>query len=506
MDHQNIKMENILHEIFDCLSNGNSCNHLEDGEILDEEYDTEVGESTERNTELKVSKENCLEEVAIQKIVEAVNEEDILCVGRGTNNPDLSNFHDSENKVDEDLEDGEILDEEYDTDLSQLAESSKRNAKLKKSKKNCLGEGAKQKKIEYSWDMDQRHQQSSHRQLIHAPLHNNFSGFNNNRSRNRISLNKRVITKRDLSYQRDDDRGRKRLKVDQNDYDNKKTNEEERCTFVHRELTCKYHTGMKCHSGIDCRFSHSKLNEEQHRKILKNNLEKKPLLSMQTYDQPFFDDISDDDEFHGKSQFFQFSQITYCGLVIDEENFQNDVKDQLLPEKQNEPLNNNGNSYKSEVDDDLKDGVVFNEKDNTNKTKSSEYNTKTKESKEHCLTKEKKYFMLPCEVSVRDYSDIPLTMGVDDPRLRNNILAAKDPRPIQNFTIQGPLLLTPNPLQPSPVDIDMRQMLPPTMTYPQTMAILNDSRRKPHVPRDPRLQRRRFDVDQRLNNLQFFLN
>ncbi|KAE9530762.1 hypothetical protein AGLY_011224 [Aphis glycines] len=502
MDHQNIKMENILHEIFDCLSNGNSWKNevdddLEDGEILDDEYDTEVCESIERNTELKASKENCLEEIAKQKIVEAVNEEETLCVGIETKNPNLSNFHDSENKVDEDLEDGEILDEEYDTDLSQLAESSK---------KNCLGDGAKQKKFEHSWDMDQRHQQSSHGQIIHAPLHNNFSGFNNNRSRNRISLNKKVITKRDLSYQRDDDRGRKRLKVDQNDDDNKKTNKEERCTFVHRELTCKYHTGMKCHSGIDCRFSHSKLDEKEKRNILKNNLEKKPLLSMQTYDQPFFDDISDDDEFHGKSQFFQFSQITYCGLVIDEENFQNDVKDQLLPEKQNEPLNNNGNSCESEVDDDLKDREVFDEKDNTNKTKSSEHNTKTKESKEHCLTKEKKYFMLPCEVSVRDYSDIPLTMGVDDPRLRNTILAAKDPRPIQNFTIQGPLLQTPNPLQPSPVDIDMRQMLPPTMTYPQTMAILNDSRRKPHVPRDPRLQRRRFDVDQRLNNLQLFLN
>ncbi|XP_050066823.1 uncharacterized protein LOC126555888 [Aphis gossypii] len=478
MDHQNIKMENILH---DCKHEVND--DLEDGEILDEEYDTEVGESTERNSELKASKENCLEEIAKQKIVEAVNEEEILCVGRGINNPHLSNFHDNENKVNEDLEDGEILDEEYDTDLSQLAESSK---------KNCLGEGAKQKKFEHSWDMDQRHQQSSHRQIIHAPLHNNFSGFNNNRSRNRISLNKKVITKRDLSYQRDDDRGRKRLKVDQNDDDNKKTNEEERCTFVHRELTCKYHTGMKCHSGIDCRFSHSKFDEKEKRKILKNNLEEKPLLSVQTYDQPFFDDLSDEDEFHG--------------LVIDEENFQNDVKDQLLPEKQKEPLNNNGNGCKSEVDDDLKDGEVFNEKDNTNKTKSSEHNTKTKEFKEHCLIKEKKYFMLPCEVSVRDYSDIPLTMGVDDPRLRNNILAAKDPRPIQNATIQGPLLQTPNLPQPSPVDIDMRQMLPPTMTYSQTMAILNDSRRKPHVPRDPRLQRRRFDVDQRLNNLQLFLN
>jgi len=45
------------------------------------------------------------------------------------------------------------LDEEYDTDLSQLAESSERNTDLKPSKKNCLGEGAKQKKFEHSWDM-----------------------------------------------------------------------------------------------------------------------------------------------------------------------------------------------------------------------------------------------------------------------------------------------------------------------------------------------------------------
>lgn len=382
------------------------------------------------------------------------------------------------------------MDEEYDTEI---VESTAQNTELKASKtKNCLGESAKQKDFEHSWDM--RPQQSSHQQIMHAPSHNNFSGFNNNRSRDRIPRSKRVITKRALSYQRDDDRGRKRHKVDQNDEDHERTNKEERCTFVHRELPCKYyHTvGMKCFKGVHCRFSHGKLNEEQKRKILKNNLEKKPILSMQTYDQPFFDDVSDDDESNG--------------LVIDEEHFQDDVKDKLLPEKQNEPLNNNGNSYESEEkEEDHKDGEIFDEEEYTNNNKLTEKNTETKELKLNCVGDGKeeklKYFMVPCEVSIRDYSDIPPTMGVDDPRLRNNILAAKDP--IQNFPVLDPPLQTPNPPQPPLKDIDMRlrHKLPPIMPCPQTMAILNDSRRKVTVPRDPMLKRHRFDVDQRLNNI-----
>jgi len=42
------------------------------------------------------------------------------------------------------------LDEEYDT---KIAESTARNIELKASKKNCLGESAKQKNFENSWDM-----------------------------------------------------------------------------------------------------------------------------------------------------------------------------------------------------------------------------------------------------------------------------------------------------------------------------------------------------------------
>lgn len=57
---------------FNCFSNGNSCENevdedLEDGEIFDEEDDTEMGESTEQNTEPKVSKENRLGEGAKEK-------------------------------------------------------------------------------------------------------------------------------------------------------------------------------------------------------------------------------------------------------------------------------------------------------------------------------------------------------------------------------------------------------------------------------------------------------
>lgn len=53
--------------IYNSFGNGNSCENevkedLEDGEIFDEDDDTEVGESTNQNTESKVSKENCFGE------------------------------------------------------------------------------------------------------------------------------------------------------------------------------------------------------------------------------------------------------------------------------------------------------------------------------------------------------------------------------------------------------------------------------------------------------------
>ncbi|CAH1712507.1 unnamed protein product [Aphis gossypii] len=39
---------------------------------------------------------------------------------------------------------------------------------------------------------------------------------------------------------------------------------EDRCTFMHSEFLCKYyHTGMKFYSGVNCWFSHAKLDKEQ---------------------------------------------------------------------------------------------------------------------------------------------------------------------------------------------------------------------------------------------------
>lgn len=131
-------------------------------------------------------------------------------------------------------------------------------------------------------------------------------------------------------------------------------------------------------------------------------------------------------------------------------------------------------------------------------------------------------------------------MGIDDPRLRRSIAAARDPMFIQNVpatvnstvrpavpaksstrdprilqqevvntnaaAIRAPLLPTPNTLVQRPMDSDMRHMPPPIMC-PQMMTVPNvriDPRRKPmQVPPDSR-QRQRFDVDQRINNMNYF--
>lgn len=132
-------------------------------------------------------------------------------------------------------------------------------------------------------------------------------------------------------------------------------------------------------------------------------------------------------------------------------------------------------------------------------------------------------------------------MGIDDPRLKRSITAARDPMFVQNIpavtntvvrptapqksaprdprkpqqdvnintsAIRAPLLSTSNQLAPQPqqqqrpMDSDMRHM-PPPILCPQMMAVPNDPRRKPMVPGDPR-QRHRFDVDQRINNINYF--
>lgn len=128
-------------------------------------------------------------------------------------------------------------------------------------------------------------------------------------------------------------------------------------------------------------------------------------------------------------------------------------------------------------------------------------------------------------------------MGIDDPRLRRSITAARDPMFIQNVpvtttvttvrpvapqksaprdprkpqqdvstctsTVRAPIIQSPTTIvQQRPMDSDMRHMPPPIMC-PQMMAVRNDPRRKPMVPGDPR-QRQRFDVDQRINNMNYF--
>lgn len=53
--------------------------------------------------------------------------------------------------------------------------------------------------------------------MIHTPSHKNFTGFNNSRPRDRFPRNKGVM-KRDVGYQMDDDRPRrKRRRFDQSD-------------------------------------------------------------------------------------------------------------------------------------------------------------------------------------------------------------------------------------------------------------------------------------------------
>jgi len=146
-------------------------------------------------------------------------------------------------------------------------------------------------------------------------------------------------------------------------------------------------------------------------------------------------------------------------------------------------------------------------------------------------------------------------MGIDDPRLRHSITAARDPVLIQGVSaiasaavvrptvshksaprdprkpqqdvnactsnIRMPLLSTSNSLvqqQQRPMDSDMRHIPQPIMCSqmnpqinpqmnpqinPQMMAVPNDPRRIPMVPGDPR-QKQRFDVDQRINNMNFY--
>lgn len=62
----------------------------------------------------------------------------------------FSNGNSCENEVEEDLEDGEIFDEE---DENEIIDSAEQNTEPKVSKENRLGEGAKEKDFEPQWDM-----------------------------------------------------------------------------------------------------------------------------------------------------------------------------------------------------------------------------------------------------------------------------------------------------------------------------------------------------------------
>ncbi|VVC37121.1 Hypothetical protein CINCED_3A024573 [Cinara cedri] len=376
--------------------------------------------------------------------------------------------------------------------------------------------------------------------------------------------------------------------------------------------------------------------ERQEEKRMEKNRQRKEDMSIQTNDQPLLDELSDDDEFND--------------LVIDEEKFQNEGKDQPLPKKQKELLKRIQVQQKFYNETDVNDLYIQEEpyssdvSDNSVSTKNEEKeptgslskpnsskvekvdfdqitisddiakllnsiksqpdkSTKDQQSPFHLPALENheleeivlektssieespasptsndnsavelgksdvdlrqlpfqfpvaaateidasldshppiKYLLTPTQVSVPDYSKIPPTMGIDDPRLRRSITAARDPMFIQNVpatttvtpvrpaapqksaprdprkpqqdvtcasTVHNPnipIIQTSTTLvQQRPMDSDMRHMPPPIICPQQMMAVRNDPRRKPMVPGDPR-QRQRFDVDQRINNINYF--
>jgi len=405
-----------------------------------------------------------------------------------------------------------------------------------------------------------------------------------------------------------------------------------------------------------------KLREERHEeKRMEKSKQRKENLSISTNDHPLLDDFSDDDEFND--------------LVIDEEKFQNDGKDQQLPKKQKELLkriqvrqklynetNMSEDPYQEEqYSSDVSNHSVFNPMNNvlsslqnnkkeqsskpssskvekvylgqitinddmakllniiraigtgrsTNADESSPFRLQplekpydfeeTVQEKKSIIEESPYYYLrticgtsnvvelgrsdvdlrqLPfqfpvaaateidaslvshppmkyrlylAQVSVTDYSKIPPTMGIDDPRLRHSIIAARHPWLVQNVSAIGnaavvrPIapqksvprdprkpqqdvntcasgirfshLPTPNPhaqqqQHQHSMDSDMRHVPPPIMysqmnlqmnpqMNPQMMAVPNDPRRIPMVPGDPR-QKQRFDVDQRINNINYY--
>ncbi|KAE9544788.1 hypothetical protein AGLY_000330 [Aphis glycines] len=286
----------MIDNIFNCFSNGNCYKNeinedLEDGEIFDEEDDTEMDESTEQSTETKASRgrsrdrfsrnegvtmkrcvsyqmdndrckrfrydqNNKKEQLTLRnnqyglfnrktnndtpmELIETVNDEEILYVRR-TNSPE------------------EFENEEEFHPLNNIDRRGR-------GKRVDGGSGA----------MDIRNRDMPIKQQLIAS-----SGMKNKRSENeekvcQYFLQGKCHKKNNCTYSHQQPNGRK-MKLCKY-YLMDCCNKEDRCTFMHSGLPCKYyHTGIKCNSGVNCRFSHTKLDKEQKKKLLKNNFEEEP--------------------------------------------------------------------------------------------------------------------------------------------------------------------------------------------------------------------------------------
>ncbi|CAH1711994.1 unnamed protein product [Aphis gossypii] len=248
-----------------------------------------------------------------------------------------------------------------------------------------------------------------------------------------------------------------------------------------------------------------KQREERHtKKRIEKTQQHKEDLSMKTNDQPLLDDLNDDDEFND--------------LVIDKEKYQNEKKEQLStnsPSKSNlskvEQVHLNKitiSDYMARLPNTIKACVnktmIVNQPSPFHLPALEQPNNfeETIQEKKNIIEESPasstvidscpvelgksdvdlrqlpfqfpfavareidaslnshppmKYHLIPCQVSIPNYFNISPMMGIDDPRLRRNIIAAKDPMLIQN----------------APLTISAINVRP------------NDPYRKPISPKDP---------------------